>query len=260
MAHVRADRVMETTTTTGTGNITVSGALSGFRALSSRLSIGDTFDYVIFAVDGSGASTGEWETGVGTYTGVGQFSRSVLQSSSSDALVNFSAGTKHVAMTLTASAMRNIERANWTLIGSSTISSTTNSLEFDLTGFQEVLLLADNIAASATSRRAVQVSVDGGSSWLTGSSDYSAISSSGALSTAALILLTNTDSASGRSGILQLQLDGLRLFSVGNVGGLDRRVTGTAGKINRLRVGCSNTAVFGLAADMTSGAAHVYGR
>jgi hypothetical protein len=108
MAHVRADRILETTTTTGTGAITVAGAVAGYSTLDSRLSTSDTFDYVIFAVDGGGVPTGAWETGVGTYTGTDEFSRSVRQSSNSDALVDFAAGTKHVAMTLTASELASI--------------------------------------------------------------------------------------------------------------------------------------------------------
>lgn len=102
MAHVISDRVMETTTTTGTGTITVAGAVTGFVTLASRLTTSDTFDYVIFAVDSVGNPTGEWETGVGTYTAANQFSRSVRHSSNGDALVDFAAGTKRVALALTA--------------------------------------------------------------------------------------------------------------------------------------------------------------
>lgn len=101
MAHIYADRVMETTTTTGTGDITLGGAVTGFSSFASRLSTSDTFDYTIFAVDGDGVPTGAWETGVGTYLGSSQFSRSVAQSSSGDAAVNFAAGTKRVALALT---------------------------------------------------------------------------------------------------------------------------------------------------------------
>ena len=104
MAHVRADRVMEASTTTGTGNFTVSGAVAGFATLASRLTVSDTFDYAIFAVDGDGTPTGAWETGIGTYTAANEFSRSVRQSSNSDALVNFAAGDKRVVATLTAAA------------------------------------------------------------------------------------------------------------------------------------------------------------
>lgn len=101
MPHVFADRILETTTTTGTGAVTVAGAVAGYATLASRMEVGDTFDYAIFGVDAGGAPTGEWETGVGTYTASDTFSRAVQTSSNSDNLVNFSAGTKRVAVTLT---------------------------------------------------------------------------------------------------------------------------------------------------------------
>lgn len=108
MPHVRGDRVMETSTSTGTGTFTVAGAVTGYSTLASRLSSGDTFDYTIFAVDGSGAPSGAWETGVGTYIGSNQFTRAVEQSSNGDALVSFGAGSKRVAMTLTAAEIQRI--------------------------------------------------------------------------------------------------------------------------------------------------------
>lgn len=123
MAYVRADRVMETTTTTGTGNVTVSGAVTGFGTFAARLTTGDAFDYVIFAVDSSGVPSGAWETGVGTYLGSNVFSRSVRQSSNSDALVSFAAGTKHVAITLTASAVGVLEDAVGGLVRPSVVQS-----------------------------------------------------------------------------------------------------------------------------------------
>ncbi len=108
MPHIRADRVMEVSTTTGTGTMTVAGAVLGYGTLASRLSVSDTFDYAIFAVDGTGTPTGAWETGVGTYTAANQFTRSVRQSSNGDALVNFASGTKYVALTATASELARI--------------------------------------------------------------------------------------------------------------------------------------------------------
>lgn len=90
------DRVKDTSTTTGTGNITVSGtAPNGYQTFSARLSVGDRFYYVIAGQTGT-----EWETGYATYTGTNAFSRDkVEQSSNADALVNFSAGTKDVFLT-----------------------------------------------------------------------------------------------------------------------------------------------------------------
>ena len=42
MAHVAEVRVLETTTTTGTGALTLDGALTGFRAFASVCSTNDT--------------------------------------------------------------------------------------------------------------------------------------------------------------------------------------------------------------------------
>lgn len=90
MAWVSGDRVRETTTTTGTGSITLAGAATGFLAFSARVSNGDKVFYAI-------AGSTEWEVGYGTWTTGGHISRdTVLASSNADALVSFSAGSKDV--------------------------------------------------------------------------------------------------------------------------------------------------------------------
>lgn len=100
MAHVTADRVRDTSTSTSTGNFVVSGtAPSGVRTLSAVLSVNDTFYYAIQLQNGS-----EWEVGIGTYSSANTFARTtVLSSSNAGSAVNFSAGTKDVFLTLAAS-------------------------------------------------------------------------------------------------------------------------------------------------------------
>lgn len=92
MAFVLKDRVKETTTTTGTGTVTLAGAVSGYQSFSAIGNSNSTY-YTI-----AGQGTTEWEVGIGTYTASGTtFSRdTVLASSNSGSLVNFSAGTKDV--------------------------------------------------------------------------------------------------------------------------------------------------------------------
>jgi len=92
MAFVLADRVRETTTTTGTGTVTLAGAVTGFQTFSA-IGNGNTTYYTI-----AGVGTSEWEVGIGTYTASGTvLSRdTVLSSSNSGSLVNFSAGTKDI--------------------------------------------------------------------------------------------------------------------------------------------------------------------
>ncbi len=100
MALKLADRVVELSTSTGTGAFTLSGAQAGYQSFSSRLSNGDTTYYTIQGKNGDGTLNGEWEVGVGTYTS-GSLSRdTVLESSNSDNLVNFSAGNKDVFIDL----------------------------------------------------------------------------------------------------------------------------------------------------------------
>ena len=92
MALVLADRVNETTTTAGTGTITLAGAVTGYQSFSA-IGNGNTTYYTI-----AGQGTSEWEVGIGTYTSAGTtLSRdTVLASSNAGAKVNFSAGTKNV--------------------------------------------------------------------------------------------------------------------------------------------------------------------
>ena len=95
MALVIADRVKETTTTTGTGTVTLLGASTGFQSFAV-IGNGNTTYYTI-----AGQGTSEWEVGVGTYTSSGTTlaRTTVLSSSNSGSLVNFSAGTKDVFVT-----------------------------------------------------------------------------------------------------------------------------------------------------------------
>lgn len=92
MALVLADRVRETTTTVGTGTVTLAGAVTGYQSFSV-VGNGNTTYYTI-----AGQGTTEWEVGIGTYTSSGTTlaRTTVLASSNSGSLVSFSAGTKDV--------------------------------------------------------------------------------------------------------------------------------------------------------------------
>lgn len=93
MALVVKDRVQETTVTTGTGTITLAGAVSGFQSFSAIGNANTTY----YAIVGGT----EWEVGIGTYTSSGTtLSRdTILASSNGGSAVNFSAGTKNVFVT-----------------------------------------------------------------------------------------------------------------------------------------------------------------
>jgi hypothetical protein len=96
MALVVKDRVKETTATTGTGTLTLAGAVAGFRAFSAALSDGDTTYYALFE-----SSTGEWEVGLGTFTlGSSTLARTtILASSNAGSAINLTAGSAEVFIT-----------------------------------------------------------------------------------------------------------------------------------------------------------------
>lgn len=101
MAQVFADRVMQPSTTTGSGSFTLAGTVAGYQQFSDALTAGAEVDYVIYAVDGSGTPTGQWEAGTGTWT-AGVLTRTTPLDGTGALPVNFSAGTKYVALTASA--------------------------------------------------------------------------------------------------------------------------------------------------------------
>ena len=99
MAHILRDRVMETASTTGTGAFTLAGAYTGYQAFSAVCSVSDTFRYCIEAIDANGNPAGDWEVGLGTYSGADTLTRTTVEASSNGgAAVNFGAGNKRVLM------------------------------------------------------------------------------------------------------------------------------------------------------------------
>ena len=92
MALVVKDRVQETSTTTGTGTITLAGAVSGFQSFSA---IGDSNTTYYAIVGGT-----QWEVGLGTYTSSGTtLSRDTVLASSTGSKLDLAAGTKNVFVT-----------------------------------------------------------------------------------------------------------------------------------------------------------------
>ena len=102
MALVINDRVKETTTTTGTGTISLGGAVTGFETFAAGIGNSNTVYYCI-----SHQTAAEFEVGLGTLDGdSSDLARTtVISSSNSDSAVDFSAGTKDVFCTIPASKL-----------------------------------------------------------------------------------------------------------------------------------------------------------
>jgi len=119
MTFVVADRVKETTTTSGTGTITLLGAATGFQSFAVIGNANLTY-YTIAGQTGS-----EWEVGIGTYTSSGTtLARTTVLANSSGtqpSALSFSAGTKDVFVTYPAG----VSSTNGVMVQSDTVSEST---------------------------------------------------------------------------------------------------------------------------------------
>ena len=111
MALVLADRVKETTTTTGTGTVTLAGAVSGFQSFAAIGDANTTYYTITSGVD--------WEVGIGTYTAAGtMLERTTVLSSSAGGTTKITlAGTSNVFATYPAEKSVNLDASNNVGIG-----------------------------------------------------------------------------------------------------------------------------------------------
>lgn len=106
---IYADRVKETSTTTGTGTLNLDGAAFGFQTFVAGAGNGAKVPYCI-----AHQGAAEWEVGLGTVTDSSPDTLSrdeIWASSNSGSAVNFSAGTKDVFLNLGAKRARGLEIA-----------------------------------------------------------------------------------------------------------------------------------------------------
>lgn len=96
-----ADRVQETTLTTGTGAVTLAGAVSGYQSFASGFGANPiSVQYLL-------VSGGNWEVGIGTFNGTTGLTRDIVKSSSSAGSLITLAGTSNVFCTAGAELLDN---------------------------------------------------------------------------------------------------------------------------------------------------------
>ena len=130
MAFITADRVLDSSTSTGTGAFVVSGTpAAGYQTFSAVMSVGDTCYYSI-----QGQTTSEWEVGLGTYSSANTLTRTTIYSSSNaGSAVTFSAGTKNVFITMAASRAPQLDPSgNVTALGTPASIALTNATNLPL--------------------------------------------------------------------------------------------------------------------------------
>jgi hypothetical protein len=141
MALVINDRVKETTTTTGTGTVTLGGAVAGFETFAAGIGNSNTTYYCI-------ALGSEFEVGLGTLSSdSSQLTRTtVISSSNSDSAVDFSAGSKIVFCTLPASKTTVLDGSNNLTLPAKFIMPDVTSAKIlvaDGTSYEEVAVSGD---------------------------------------------------------------------------------------------------------------------
>jgi hypothetical protein len=143
MAFIVADRVKETTNSTGTGTYALGGAAAGFQAFSAVTSNTDTVYYAI-------SDNVYWEVGVGTYASSGNSitRTTILSSSNSNSAVNWGVGTKDIFLTYPAGKAVVEDLSNNVTIGNNlVVGGTVDGV--DIAARDAVLTSTTNTATAA---------------------------------------------------------------------------------------------------------------
>jgi len=113
MALVVADRVQETSVTSGTGTLTLAGAVAGFQTFSTAIGNGNTTFYTIYDL-----TAYDWEVGIGT-VGAGTLARTTVLSNSAGTTspISFAGNSKSVFCTYPAEKSINYDANGVATIG-----------------------------------------------------------------------------------------------------------------------------------------------
>ena len=207
MALVLKDRVKETTATTGTGTITLSGAVAGFDSFSV-IGNGNTTYYAIVA-----QTPGEWEVGLGTYTASGTLlSRDTVLANSAGtqpSKLSFSAGTKDVFVTYPAGTA--VTTTDAQTLTNKTLSADSNTLS-GVAASSFVLSNASGNIDGAAAQKAIPAGV------VVGTTDTQTLTNktiSGATNT-----ITNVSLTTGVTGTLPIANGGTNSTATPTNGGV----------------------------------------
>ena len=159
MALVVADRVQETSTTSGTGTLTLAGAIAGYQSFSTAIGNGNTTFYTIYD-----STTYDWEVGIGT-VGAGTLARTTVLSNSAGTTspISFAGNSKFVFCTYPAEKSINYDANGVATIGDVLGYSDTGivgSFASTVAGYNQVIVQNKSTATNASSN--LNVSNDAG--------------------------------------------------------------------------------------------------
>ncbi len=216
MAFIVADRVLETTSTTGTGSLTLVGAVSGYQSFAA---IGDANTTYYTIVSGT-----DWETGIGTYTSSGTtLSRDIVLDSSAG-------GTTKIVVTPNATVFCNYPAGKAVYKDASNIV-TVPTLAIDTSGTDAQIApntgitgwnysgLNKSITAEETVANGLFISSDGLNMYVNGATgddvNQYTLSNAWDVSTATFVRLFSTSAQDSSPQDIFFKPDGLSMFIMG---------------------------------------------
>lgn len=153
MALALANRVQETTTTSGTGTVTLNGAVPGFQDFVTGIGSGNTTYYTLYD-----PTTYEWEVGVGTFTssGTDTLSRDTVLSNSlgTTAKINFAGNQTSVFVTYPTEKSVNLNADGVAEIGEPISYADTGiigTFASTVAGYNQVIVQNKSTATNASS-------------------------------------------------------------------------------------------------------------
>jgi hypothetical protein len=149
MALVVADRVQETSVTSGTGTLTLAGAIAGFQTFSTAIGNGNTTFYTIYD-----STAYDWEVGIGT-VGAGTLARTTVLSNSAGTTsqISFASNSKFVFCTYPAEKSINYDANGVATIGEVLGYSDTGiigSFASTVAGYNQVIVQNKSTATNAS--------------------------------------------------------------------------------------------------------------
>jgi hypothetical protein len=146
MALILKDRVKETSSSSGTGNIALGGAFPGYQTFNAAIASGSTVYYTIHNL--TAGDDDEWEVGVGTFTSPATLARNTVLSSSTGSLINFTAGASGLEVFVTQPA----EQALYTNQATGIVESSgngANTIAFTNINASNVVMVSGTITTNA---------------------------------------------------------------------------------------------------------------
>jgi len=146
MALILKDRVKESSSSSGTGSITLGGAFPGYQTFNASTATGSTVYYTIHNLT-AGSDT-EWEVGVGTFTSPATLSRDTVLSSSTGSKINFTSGVSGLEVFVTQPAEEAIylnQATGLVEVG----GNGTNTVSFTNINASNVVMVSGTISTNA---------------------------------------------------------------------------------------------------------------